>query len=68
MNWRRLLFCDLLGWHVGDIESGRVEWGRAYLTVHFVACSRCGELAPLDLEPRHVTEDRLDLDSPAKRL
>lgn len=56
---RKPLRCHL-GLHVGGIETAPVDWEREDLVVKFVRCSRCGDLVPLDLEPRWRMIDRLE--------
>lgn len=60
MGWRRRLFCTVLGWHIGDIQAALVAGEQYDMTLHYIACPRCGELVPMGLEPRHETEARLE--------
>lgn len=52
-----------MGFHAGNIETASVDWEQADLAITFMPCSRCGDLVPLDLKPRHQLEARL-LDEP----
>lgn len=51
MNWRRLILCEALEWHKGDVEVARVENEKFDLAVTFIPCSRCGKLHPLEVQP-----------------
>lgn len=60
MGWRRLLFCYVLGWHIGDIRAVYVPAEEYDLTLHYIPCPRCGDLVPMGLKPRHETEALLE--------
>lgn len=79
MNWRRLVYCRLLGLHFGNIETvtasvdvpyhgddGLLAVNEAKLSIRLLPCSECGGIKVLDVEPRGRTLDRLGISDEAR--